>query len=127
MRGSYIDKKRRRIERQNVDIQVDANLVVNRDIGMIENYIDEFLKRKNIHKLFFCTDVCKTCKITSKYRFNDIADMNQPEINQELAKHGHPQSRDIKGIGRRTHKRKIDEAKDEFRFHLIHHHKDFIY
>lgn len=124
--ASYIDKKRRRIERQNVDIQVDANLVVNRDIGMIDNYIDKFLRRKNIHKFFFCTDCCIKCKIKSKYRFNDIIDMNQQEINQELSKHGHPQSRDIKSKGK-SHKRKIGEAKDEFLFHLINHHKDLIY
>ena len=52
--------------------------------------------------------------------------MNQNEVNQELSKHGHhPKSRDIIGVAR-TYKRRIDEAREEFRFNLINHHKDLI-
>ena len=124
--ASYIDKKRRRIERQNNDIEIDANLVVNRDIGTSDNNISIFLNQKNIKRFCFCNNACEECLVTSKYRFNDINEMNQQEVNEELSKHGHPKSRDIKGVGK-THKRKVDEARDELRFHLINHHKDFIF
>ena len=128
---SYIGKKRRRIERHNVNIQLDENLVESTSQNIeteINSEIEKFLNQKNISRFNFCNESCHNWddEEHAKYSFMDINNLNQSEINAQLSKHGHPVSRDIKTVGK-PHKRRVDEGKNELKFHLINFHRDKLF
>ena len=159
---SYMDKKRRKIETHNVDIQINNKLISsnntnntkmpsfmdikrrkietnnslisssdftipNKGSNEAKNEIIDFLnstklQNSKINKYNFCIEKYKSCKCTKDldFSFSDINNMNQVEVNKRLGEHGHPLSRDI--CSNKKHKRRIDEAKHELRFHLINFH-----
>ena len=132
----YMDEERRKIEKHNVDIQIKNKLISSSDFTIpnkgsneAKNEIIDFLnctkmKNNKIKKYNFCVEKYKSCKCTNDldFSFSDITNMNQIEVNKRLGEHGHPLSRDI--CSKKKHKRRIDEAKHELRFHLINFHGD---
>ena len=55
---------------------------------------------------------CSKCSVIPHYHYDDIADLNQNQVNMELSNHGHLQNRTVKTKGKH-HQRRTDEGKDE--------------
>jgi len=64
---SYLDKKRRKIETHNVDLQINAKLITPKMVpssivSKTENEIIDFLNDNTIKKYNFCLQKCYDCK-----------------------------------------------------------------